>query len=194
MIGGIKLKVIDVINAVKNKEKIEDIAVSLGTSKSTLGKKIKSLGYVYDNSLKYYEYSGEESEKNKIDDMLISEVIKKKSVKKSELVQVNERKKEEVKKDDDLKEKSMIEEQVLTIDEIESLKKLAKIYKSSRINLFIDLAYLPYEGDKVKKSISVDSDLFLDFERFAEKFEKKGISKNQLLELAMYDFMKKNRY
>ncbi|EOO08281.1 hypothetical protein [Bacillus cereus] len=188
------MKVIDVINAVKNKEKIEDIAVSLGTSKSTLGKKIKSLGYVYDNSLKYYEYSGEESEKNKIDDMLISEVIKKKSVKKSELVQVNERKKEEVKKDDDLKEKSMIEEQVLTIDEIESLKKLAKIYKSSRINLFIDLAYLPYEGDKVKKSISVDSDLFLDFERFAEKFEKKGISKNQLLELAMYDFMKKNRY
>ncbi|EJR28780.1 hypothetical protein III_06055 [Bacillus mycoides] len=193
MIGGIKLKVIDVINAVKNKEKIEDIAVSLGTSKSTLGKKIKSLGYVYDNSLKYYEYSGEESEKKKIDDMLISEVIKRKDMKKSEQVQINERKKEEVKKDDDLKEKSMIEEQVLTIDEIESLKKLAKIYKSSRINLFIDLAYLPYEGDKVKKSISVDSDLFLDFERFAERFEKKGISKNQLLELAMYDFMKKNR-
>lgn len=187
------MKVIEVINAVKNKEKIEDIAESLGTSKSTLGKKIKSLGYIYSNKLKYHEYLGEESEKNKIDNMLISEVIKRKGVKKSELAQTKERKKEEVKKNDDLKEESMIEGQVLTVDEIESLKKLAKVYKSSRINLFIELAYLPYEGDKVKKSISVDSDLYLDFERFSERFEKKGISKNQLLELAMYDFMKRNR-
>ncbi|MGR5921034.1 hypothetical protein ACT7DD_15325 [Bacillus paranthracis] len=114
-------------------------------------------------------------------------------LKKSEHIQINKGKKEELKKDVDLKEKSMIEGQALTNDEIESLKELAKIYKSSRINLFIELAYLPYEGDKVKKSISVDSDLYLDFERFAERFEKKGISKNQLLELAMYDFMKKNR-
>ncbi|MDX5947659.1 MULTISPECIES: hypothetical protein [Bacillus cereus group] len=187
------MKVIDVIDAVRNKEKMEDIAKRLGTSKSTLGKKIKSLGYKFNNSLKYYEYKGEESEKNKIDNILISEVIKKKVIKKIEQVQINVGEKEEVKKDDDLKEKSMIEGQVLTSDEIESLKELAKIYKSSRINLFIDLAYLPYEGDKVKKSISVDSDLYLDFERFAERYEKKGISKNQLLELAMYDFMKKNR-
>lgn len=193
MIGGIKLKVINVIDAVKNKEKIEDIAKELGTSKSTLGKKIKSLGYVYNNALKYYEYLGKESEKDKIDNMLMSEVIKRKGVKKSEDIQINKGKKEELKKDADLKEKSMIEGQVLTSDEIESLKELAKIYKSSRINLFIELAYLPYEGDKVKKSISVDSDLYLDFERFAERFEKRGISKNQLLELAMYDFMKKNR-
>lgn len=193
MIGGIELKVINVIDAVKNKEKIEDIAKELGTSKSTLGKKIKSLGYVYNNALKYYEYLGEESEKDKIDNMLMSEVIKRKGVKKSEHIQINKGKKEELKKDVDLKEKSMIEGQALTSDEIEILKELAKIYKSSRINLFIELAYLPYEGDKVKKSISVDSDLYLDFERFAERFEKKGISKNQLLELAMYDFMKKNR-
>ncbi|MDR4352547.1 hypothetical protein FOS02_28095 [Bacillus paranthracis] len=193
MIGGIKLKVIDVIDAVKNKEKMEDIAERLGTSKSTLGKKIKSLGYKFNNSLKYYEYEGEESEKNKIDNMNISEVIKRKGVKKSEVILKNDGEKEEVKKNNDLGEKSIIEEQVLTIDEIESLKELAKIYKSAHVNLFIDLAYLPYEGDKVKKSISVDSDLYLDFERFAERFEKKGISKNQLLELAMYDFMKKNR-
>ncbi|PGK03781.1 hypothetical protein CN892_25100 [Bacillus anthracis] len=193
MIGGIKLKVIDVIDAVRNKEKMEDIAERLGTSKSTLGKKIKSLGYKFNNSLKYYEYKGEESEKNKIDNMLVSEVIKRKGVKKSEGIQTNGVKKEEVKKNDDVVEKSIIEEQVLTSEEIESLKELAKIYKSSRVNLFIDLAYLPYEGDKVKKSISVDSDLYLDFERFAERYEKKGISKNQLFELAMYDFMKKNR-
>lgn len=192
MIGGIKLKVIDVIDAVRNKEKMEDIAERLGTSKSTLGKKIKSLGYKFNNKFKYYDYIGEESEKNKIDNMLISEVIKRKGVKKSEESQINGVKKEEVKKNNDLVEQSNIEEQGLTSDEIESLKELAKIYKSSRLNLFIDLAYLPYEGDKVKKSISVDSDLFLDFERFAEKYEKKGISKNQLLELAMYDFMKKN--
>lgn len=193
MIGGIKLKVIDVIDAVRNKEKMEDIAERLGTSKSTLGKKIKSLGYKFNNSLKYYEYKGEESEKNKIDNMLISEVIKRKGIKKSEESQINGLKKEEVKKNNDFVEKSIIEEKGLTSDEIESLKELAKIYKSSRVNLFIDLAYLPYEGDKVKKSISVDSDLYLDFERFAEKYEKKGISKNQLLELAMYDFMRKNR-
>ncbi|MGG3046992.1 hypothetical protein ABEO76_28335 [Bacillus anthracis] len=180
------MKVIDVIDAVRNKEKMEDIAKRLGTSRSTLG-------YGFNNSLKYYEYEGEESEKDKIDNMLMSEVIKRKGVKKSEHIQINKGKKEELKKDVDLKEKSMIEGQALTSDEIESLKELAKIYKSSRINLFIELAYLPYEGDKVKKSISVDSDLYLDFERFAERFEKKGISKNQLLELAMYDFMKKNR-
>lgn len=193
MIGGIEMKVIDVIDAVKNKEKIEDIAKEIGTSKSTLGKKIKSLGYVYDNKLKYYHYLGEESEKNKIDNMLISEVIKRKGVKKSEVSQTFDGKKEEVKKNNVLDEKSIIEEQVLTSEEIESLKELAKIYKNSHVNLFIDLAYLPYEGDKVKKSISVDSDLYLDFERFAERYEKKGISKNQLFELAMYDFMKKNR-
>lgn len=193
MIGGIKLKVIDVIDAVRNKEKMEDIAERLGTSKSTLGKKIKSLGYKFNNSLKHYEYEGEESEKNKIDNMLISEVIKRKGVKKSEVIQNNSGKKEEAKKNNDFEEKSIIEERVLTSEEIESLKELAKIYKNSHVNLFIDLAYLPYEGDKVKKSISVDSDLYLDFERFAERYEKKGISKNQLFELAMYDFMKKNR-
>ncbi len=187
------MKVIDVINAVRNKEKMEDIAERLGTSKSTLGKKIKSLGYKFNNSLKYYEYEGEESEKNKIDNMIISEVIKRKGVKKSEGSQTDGGKKEEVKKKNDLVEKSIIEEQVLTSEEIESLKELAKIYKNSHVNLFIDLAYLPYEGDKVKKSISVDSDLYLDFERFAERYEKKGISKNQLFELAMYDFMKENR-
>ncbi|MBR9742261.1 MULTISPECIES: hypothetical protein [Bacillus cereus group] len=186
------MKVIDVIDAVRNKEKMEDIAERLGTSKSTLGKKIKFLGYKFNNKLKYYEYIGKESEKNKIDNMLISEVIKRKGVKKSEVIQINSVKKEEVKKNNDLEGKSIIEEQVLTSEEIESLKELAKIYKNSHVNLFIDLAYLPYEGDKVKKSISVDSDLYLDFERFAERYEKKGISKNQLIELAMYDFMKKN--
>ncbi|MGR5976228.1 hypothetical protein ACT7DE_19345 [Bacillus paranthracis] len=92
------MKVIDVIDAVRNKEKMEDIAERLGTSKSTLGKKIKSLGYKFNNKFKYYEYIGEESEKDKIDNMLISEVIKRKGVKKSEHIQINKGKKKKLKR------------------------------------------------------------------------------------------------
>lgn len=185
------MKVIDVINAVNAKEKIEDVAKKIGTSKSTLGKKIKSLGYVYSNSLKCYEFYGENSEKSQIDNMEISEVIKRKNIKKSEENTSNIRKKDETILGDNSIKKSTLEESVLTEDEIKSLKDLARIYKNNDVHLFIDLAFLPYDGEKVKKSISVDADLYLEFEKFADRFDKKGLSKNQLFELAMYDFMSK---
>ncbi len=53
----------------------------LGISKDTLRRRLNSVGYKYDNSLKKTIYKGEESEKNQIDELLISDLIQKKTEK-----------------------------------------------------------------------------------------------------------------
>ncbi|MEH7865596.1 hypothetical protein V7790_27835, partial [Bacillus paranthracis] len=73
------MKVIDVIGLINGIRTMPDVAKELGLSKDTLRRRLNSVHYEYDNSLKKTIYKGEESEKNKIDDMLISDLIQKKN-------------------------------------------------------------------------------------------------------------------
>lgn len=72
------MKVIDIVELTNGSRIMPDVAKELGISKDTLRRRLNSVGYKYDNSLKKTVYKGEESEKNQIDNLLISDLIQKK--------------------------------------------------------------------------------------------------------------------
>nr|EEK64402.1 hypothetical protein bcere0006_54930 [Bacillus wiedmannii] len=187
-----------------------DVAKELGLSKDTLRRRLNSVGYKYDNSLKKTIYKGEESEKKQIDGTLISDLIQnnnrnvEKNVgKKSEKNQKeNKNDKKNIRKESDVNQK---EENVVNVirgkseenqndfteSEIFALKELVNTVKSDEVKLFLELASLPESNEIKKSSIVISKDIHDQFEEFAKKFSSKRISKFSLIELALYEFMQK---
>ncbi|PHB83017.1 hypothetical protein COE94_19500 [Bacillus toyonensis] len=193
-------KVIDVVDAVNNGEKVVDIAKKLGISKDTFSRRLSDVGYKFNNSLKRYEYLGEASEEDKVNVRKSSEIFQKKVRKSSVKVQKEVGQKEEgFQKIVGQKEEKNIEKEIkvnnlsFSEDEIKALKKLIKIQQSDESKILFDLMELPYSGKSIKKTVLVRDDLFDEFEKFAEKItvNNKLITKNMLIELALYDFMTK---
>ena len=204
------MKVIDVIGLINGIRTMPDVAKELGLSKDTLRRRLNSEHYEYDNSLKKTIYKGEESEKNKIDDMLISDLIQKKNRsgksivrKDSEENQVedkNDKKKIRKEYDENQKEKNAVNiigkkseknQNEFTESEILALKELVNTVKSDEVKLFLELASLPESNEVKKSSIVISKDIHDQFEKFAKKFSSKRISKFSLIELALYEFMHK---
>lgn len=188
-------KVIDVVDAVNSGKKVMDVAKELGISKDTFSRRLSEVGYKFNNSLKKYEYVGEESEKNQINGRICSELFQKK-VRRSVVKSPNGvgRKTEEVHMEVLEKETKVTENNLdFSVDEIKVLKKLIKIQQSDQSKILFDLMELPFSGKSIKKTILVRDDLFNEFEKFAEKItvDNKMITKNMLIELALYDFMTK---
>lgn len=204
-------KVIDIVDAVNNGEKVVDIAKKLGISKDTFSRRLSEVGYKFNNSLKRYEYLGEVSEEDKVNGRKSSEIFQKKvrrsSVKvQGSVVQKEEeiqkkvgQKEEKVQKSIGRKEEKNVEKEIklnnlsFSEDEIKALKKLIKIQQSDESKILFDLMELPFSGKSIKKTVLVSDDLFDEFEKFAEKItvNNKMITKNMLIELALYDFMTK---
>ncbi|WP_000863100.1 hypothetical protein [Bacillus wiedmannii] len=204
------MKVIDVVNLVNGSRTMPDVAKELGLSKDTLRRRLNSVGYKYDNSLKKTIYKGEESEKKQIDGTLISDLIQnnnrnvEKNVgKKSEKNQKeNKNDKKNIRKESDVNQK---EENVVNVirgkseenqndfteSEIFALKELVNTVKSDEVKLFLELASLPESNEIKKSSIVISKDIHDQFEEFAKKFSSKRISKFSLIELALYEFMQK---
>ncbi|PFD63275.1 hypothetical protein CN301_30880 [Bacillus cereus] len=180
-----------------------DVAKELGVSKDTLRRRLNSVGYKYDNSLKKTVYKGEESEKNQIDNLLISDLIQKKAEnnqKKTESNQKNIRKESEKNQKETVEilnvgqvvgNKSEKNQSDFTESEILALKQLVHIVKSDEAKLFLELASLPQSKESKKSSIVIGKDIHEQFEEFAKPFGSKRISKFSLIELALYEFMKK---
>ncbi|AZJ24825.1 hypothetical protein CT694_35935 (plasmid) [Bacillus wiedmannii bv. thuringiensis] len=180
-----------------------DVAKELGISKDTLRRRLNSVGYKYDNSLKKTVYKGEESEKNQIDNLSISDLIQKKAEnnqKKTENNQKNIRKKSEENQKktveilnvgQEVGNKSEKNQSDFTESEILALKQLVHIVKSDEARLFLELASLPQSKESKKSSIVIGKDIHEQFEEFAKPFSNKRISKFSLIELALYEFMKK---
>ncbi|HDX9655205.1 TPA: hypothetical protein ROY23_005775 [Bacillus wiedmannii] len=181
-----------------------DVAKELGISKDTLRRRLNSVGYKYDNSLKRTIYKGEESEKNQIDDLLISDLIQKKAEnnqKKTESNRNNIRKTSEKNQKETVEKLNVGKEEVgnkseknqsdFTESEILALKQLVHIVKSDEAKLFLELASLPQSKESKKSSIVISKDIHEQFEEFAKPFGSKRISKFSLIELALYEFMKK---
>ncbi|WP_225990604.1 hypothetical protein [Bacillus luti] len=198
------MKVIDIVELTNGTRTMPDVAKELGISKDTLRRRLNSVGYKYDNSLKRTIYKGEESEKNQIDDLLISDLIQKKAEnnqKKTESNRNNIRKiseknqKETVEKlnagKEEVGNKSEKNQSDFTESEILALKQLVHIVKSDEAKLFLELASLPQSKESKKSSIVISKEIHEQFEEFAKPFGSKRISKFSLIELALYEFMKK---
>lgn len=55
------MKVSEVLERLKNGENLKSISEALGVDSSTLRRKMKNLGYIFDNSTKEWSYSGTDS-------------------------------------------------------------------------------------------------------------------------------------
>ncbi|WP_255260216.1 hypothetical protein [Bacillus cereus] len=197
------MKVIDIVELTNGTRTMPDVAKELGVSKDTLRRRLNSVGYKYDNSLKKTVYKGEESEKNQIDNLLISDLIQKKAEnnqKKTESNQKNIRKESEKNQKETVEilnvgqvvgNKSEKNQSDFTESEILALKQLVHIVKSDEAKLFLELASLPQSKESKKSSIVIGKDIHEQFEEFAKPFGSKRISKFSLIELALYEFMKK---
>ncbi|WP_324657154.1 hypothetical protein [Bacillus cereus] len=198
------MKVIDIVELTNGTRTMPDVAKELGISKDTLRRRLNSVGYKYDNSLKKTIYKGEESEKNQIDELLISDLIQKKAEKNQNK---NEEKKKSVgkiseknpkktiekldAKQEEFRNKSEKNQNDFTESEILALKELVHIVKSDEAKLFLELASLPESKESKKSSIVISKEIHEQFEEFAKPFGNKRISKFSLIELALYEFMKK---
>lgn len=204
------VKVIDVIGLINGIRTMPDVAKELGLSKDTLRRRLNSVHYEYDNSLKKTIYKGKESEKNKIDDMLISDLIQKNNRKSKSIIRKDSEENQVKNKDDKRKirkeyDENQIEKNVVNIigeksegnqndfteSEILALKELVNTVKSDEVKLFLELASLPESNEVKKSSIVISKDIHDQFEKFAKKFSGKRISKFSLIELALYEFMHK---
>lgn len=174
-----------------------DVAKELGLSKDTLRRRLNSVNYKYDNSLKKTIYKGEESEKNQIDNLLISDL----NSKRDEKNQKNVRKTSEINQKDEIKisdkkkkeiRKKSEENQIdFTESEILALKKLANIAESNETRLFLELSSLPEFKESKKSSIVISKEIHEQFEEFVKPYVNKRVSKFSLIELALYEFMHK---
>lgn len=202
------VRIIEIIDLINSSVTMPDMAKELGVSKDTLRRRLNSVGYEYDNSKKKTLYVGEESEKNQIDNKLFSDLNKKNNrsgIKvvgnKSEdnqseekKVVVNSRKKSEKSQNEVINEigkKSEKNQNNFTESEILALKELLHIVKSDEAKLFLELASLPESKESKKSSYIISKEIHEQFEEFAKQFAGKRISKFSLIELAMYEFMKK---
>ncbi|WP_000862948.1 hypothetical protein, partial [Bacillus thuringiensis] len=169
------MKVIDIVELTNGSRIMPDVAKELGISKDTLRRRLNSVGYKYDNSLKKTVYKGEESEKNQIDNLLISDLIQKKAEnnqKKTEINQKNIRKKSEENQNETVEilnvgqkvgNKSEKNQSDFTESEILALKQLVHIVKSDEAKLFLELASLPQSKESKKSSIVIGKDIHEKF-------------------------------
>ncbi|MEK7019872.1 hypothetical protein [Bacillus sp. FSL R9-9410] len=194
------MKIIDVVELTNGTRTMPDVAKELGISKDTLRRRLNSLGYKYDNSLKKTVYVGEESEKKKIDELLFSEIIHKKEEKNpkkeensQKKVRGNSEEKIETFGVNEIKvgEKSEKNQNDFTESEIFALKELLHISKSNEARLFLELSSLPESKETRKSSIVIGKDIHDQFEKFSKSNGRKRVSKFSLIELALYEFMYK---
>ncbi|WP_240516370.1 hypothetical protein [Bacillus cereus] len=191
------MKVIDVIELINGSRTMPDVARELGLSKDTLRRRLNSMNYKYDNSLKKTVYKGEASEKNQIDNLLISDLISKreeknqKNVRKiseknqKERVVISDEKKKEVRQTSDGNQSDFTESEIL------ALKKLVSIAESNESKLFLELSSLPEFKEGKKSSIVISKEIHEQFEEFVKPYVNKRVSKFSLIELALYEFMHK---
>lgn len=191
------VKVIDVIELINGSRTMPDVAKELGLSKDTLRRRLNSVKYKYDNSLKKTVYKGEESEKKQIDNLLISDLIPKRDEKNQKNVRkTSEKRQKEVVGISDINQKEVRKiseknQSDFTESEILALKKLVNVVESNESRLFLELSSLPDFKESKKSSIVISKEIHEQFEEFVKPFVNKRVSKFSLIELALYEFMKK---
>ena len=186
------MKISEVIIKLNDKKtKNAEVANELGLSSSTLSRKLKVVGYNFNNKTKEYDYVGDISQKNITDNKLFLEVNHSKQNKKSDTNQKKNVKKSEIKKEI-IEEKSELN---FTEEEIKFVKSLYKEKRGSgALGLAIDFAMLPSRGETKKHSIEISKSIYEDFDTFAKAmYKEKRLDKNDLFEVALTQLMRTYR-
>jgi len=156
------------------------VAKEVGVSRDTLSRRLKTVGYEFNNSSKKYEFTGDLSEKSKIDEMDFPKNERKNPDKNNKKIikTSGESNKNEIKNDDIN----------LTNDEKKFIKKLYN--HQSEIRLSVDFSMLPIRDKTKKHQMEISEKTYNDFEEFAKRMKDKRFSKNDLMEIALVRLMR----
>lgn len=189
------LKISDVILKLNGEMTTPAVAKEVGVSKDTLSRRLKTVGYEYNNSSKKYEYNGDLNEKGKIDDTdfstLYNKTVSKKTDKNNKkIINKSDINNGNVLKESDIDNKNKIENNdiSLTNDEKLFIKKLCE--HQSDIRLSIDFSMLPIRNKTKKHQMEISEKTYNDFEDFAKRMKDKRFSKNDLMEIALVRLMR----
>lgn len=171
------------------------VAKELGVSKDTLSRRLKTVGYEYNNSSKKYEYNGELNDKSKVDETDFSTLYNNKVVNKSEknhkkIINKSNGDNEKVMVKSDENNKKIVNNNdiILTNDEKLFVKKLCE--HQTEIRLSIDFSMLPIRNKTKKHQMEISEKTYNDFEEFAKRMKDKRFSKNDLMEIALVRLMR----
>lgn len=188
-VGG--MKVSEVLQRLREGEKLKEIAGVLGINDSTLQRKMKSLGYGFDTSKKVWFYNDKDNpeplEKNIMDMVKLS---KKSSVNSShKVIQDN---KNETKGEIKGKQGNTVKEsEVLTSEDIADLQEILSFWRTERErskrykNLHEEIKALRRD-DRTRKTVILSKEVA---ERLDKLSERERFDKSDLLELALEHFL-----
>lgn len=177
----------EIIEKLNNKEKMDDLAAILALSKDTLRKKLKSVGYAYNNSTKIYEFIGEQSEKSKIDSQEILKQIDKNSKnivgKKSKKIQ------DKVKQNDEF---PLTEEEIKFVKD--SFQRRNRAFSDRKFEVSWEKSQLPSRKPEKKTPYIISQKTFDEFKEFADSLENEyRVTQNELVEIALQKLMREWR-
>lgn len=174
----------EIIEKLNNKEKLDDLAANLALSKDTLRRKLKNVGYVYNNSTKNYEFIGKQSDKSKIDIQEISKQPEKNN-------QIKVRKTSE-KNQSEVKQNA---EFPLTAEEIKFVKdayqRRSRAFSDKKFEVSWEKSQLPSRKPEKKTPYIISQKTFDEFKEFADSLENEyRVTQNELVEIALQKLMR----
>lgn len=180
------MKVKDVIIQLNNGVAVTEIAQRLNVSKDTLNRRLKTIGYEWDNSAKKRIYIGSDNEPLELD---MTEVIKGNKSSNNPAVS-------NMKKLDDIPEgnKKVIKRNPnFTQEEIKLLKEWANQWKVKKnYTAFQNTKTpqtLPHLGKKIRKTFHIAEDYIEQIDAYAKNHH---LNKSDVLHLALHSFFKNN--
>lgn len=178
------MKISDIVMNLNGEMTASAVAKELGVSTDTVSRRLKTVGYEYNKNSRTYDFVGELSDKNNIDEMNFSDIIKKKNQNKSDksnnkIIKKSDKNNESEEQNSDLK---------LTNDEIKFIKGLCE--HQSDIQLIVELSLLPIRNKSKKHQMEISETTLNDFEEFAKKMKDRRFSKNDLMEIALVRLMR----
>lgn len=174
------LKISEVIMKLNGQMTTPAVAKEVGVSRDTLSRRLKTVGYEFNNSSKKYEFTGDLSEKSEIDETDFPKNERKKSDKNhKKITKTSEKNDNNEIKNNDVN---------LTNDEKIFIKKLYN--HQSEIRLSVDFSMLPIRDKTKKHQMEISEKTYNDFEEFAKRMKDKRFSKNDLMEIALVRLMR----
>jgi hypothetical protein len=176
----------ELVKRLHSGETIKEISQMIGLNPSTIQRRLKKIGYSYNNSSKRWEWIGEGEEPLDVD---ILEGVNASSPKVTAVRKAKPEAKEEC--------EVHVNSHALSVEEIEILRDIINDWKEHHFNFNLlskaDNIYERVRGlkkeDKARKTIVIPKSVARDFDLFTEKHHK--IDKSDLIHLALLDFMEK---
>lgn len=172
----------EIIEQLNDGNNLKQVAKELHVGGDTLRNKIKTIGYIYNNKNKVWEYQGEGEPPTTTN---IVDLIGKKSPRKTQGSHSQGDK-------DTAKVKAPNTTKELTNDDIDTLKAIVSNYKdktSTQQNagkLYERLLQMDLEKERTRKTVFLNEDIAEQFDDFTKR---NRLNKSDVMELALIDLM-----